>query len=189
MAMRSVDADGSHRVELVATGEGTLRLRFAEPAAPAPSPARDDRDDALIAANRARIAELRTRRVGTPASLGDIVLTREGGLILGKLAWALVASVAGATLARSGVVPGVSSPVRSVATLAGLGLFCTCTFSLLAALLAAFGLAIARASRRLARWAAADRPLAPAFRIASGFAATTGVAVLFVGAYWSLPPL
>jgi hypothetical protein len=144
--------------------------------------------EALIAANRARIAELRTLPAGGVNSLGDIFATPEGVSTMGALAAAVFASFVAGTMARIAPLP-IDGWMQWLGALPLLGLMCSCVWTPVAMVVAGVGVAIVRAARRLARWAAQERRFAPALRVASGFAATIGVVLLVVGAYWTAPPL
>jgi hypothetical protein len=144
--------------------------------------------EALIAANRARLAELQLLPVGGVNSLGDLFAARDGVSTMAALALAVLASFVAGTLARIAPLP-IDGWMQWFGALPLLGLLCTCVWTPVAMVVAGAGVAIVRAAQRLARWAAQERRFAPALRIAWGFAATTGVVLLVVSAYWTVPPL
>src|SRR5262245_49008122 len=200
--MRSVDADGGvwltdrlsgDRLELVWTGAGWLAPRPAEwveedeepePEVEPPDPA----VVALIATNRARLAELRLLPAGGVNSLGDLFASVDGRWTIGMMGLGVFSAFVHATIAGADLLP-IDGWMQWLGLLPLVGLLCTCTWTPLAMLVAGLGLAIARSARRLARWAARGGRCAPALRVAAGFAATTGVLLLVAGAYWAAPPL
>src|SRR4051794_5719523 len=110
--MRSVDADS-----------GVCRLDLPQ----------DPRMiEALIAANRARIAELKTLPAGGVNSLGDFAVSVHGMWVLAELAVTTAGTVVIASLVSAGVLP-----------LAFLGL-CVCMVMKIAMLVIALALGITR---------------------------------------------
>ncbi len=120
--MRSVDADsGVYRLDLP-----------KDPVA----------IEALIAANRARIAELKTLPAGGMNSLGELALTEHGRWVIAELAMATAGTMITAMLVRAGALP-----------LAFLG-FCACVWLPVGLLVVTLGLGLGRACMQLARWVA-----------------------------------
>jgi hypothetical protein len=107
---------------------------------------------------------------------------------MAALAMAVFASFVVGTVARITPLP-IDGWMQWFGALPLLGLLCSCTWTPVAMFVAGLGLSIANGARWLARWAARERRFAPALRVASGFAATAGVLLLVVGAYWTVPPL
>ena len=103
--------------------------------------------EALIAANRARIAELKTRPYGGVNSMSDV--SGPALWLLGELAAVTAWTVAMAWLVRAGALP-----------IAALGL-CLCMVVKVAMLVITGGLAVGRACLQVARWALGEQRTAP----------------------------
>jgi hypothetical protein len=166
----------------------------SEPGAEATTATRSPADeplDALVLANRAKIAALhRERAAVAPLDLGDVLRTRDGMALTGLLVLAAVIAVVGAA-ARAGMLPRVAGLVEGLPLI---GLFCGCVWQPVAVALSGLGLAMARWSRRAVhRLADLLSPRSPAARrhpiatVLGALGTSAGVVMALVAAYWAVP--